>query len=413
MDKLSTEFKVKDFIKNANGELVRLADFDTTKEHLDKICQKHIDLVPSEENIKECKDAVRELRTLRYGLQNVQKHNNDILNTAKAELRIQTEDLINLIQPREKKLDLQVKEIELEKKRKKEKELEAERERVSYIKETMAEHRATLKALITNLNIVTLGDIENLKIEIEDLIEDEFYQEFEFDGVELLDEVKSEFEKGKISVKKQQEAEEKLLIQSRKNTLNLIGLDEEDGIWSYEDIRISNGQIEQFRQVDFDKFLKRVTDRKKEKQLELEIKERQEKAELEELRAFRKEKELEVKRKKELEDSLKERLDLAKKHGVKVSASVKKKPIEQLIKHIDNEIALICEEKRKGELAKIEAQRKIDLQQIKPLIKDIGKNINTICEMVDKAGIPQQFESAFKNFISELKDTEKNITELL
>lgn len=412
MSNLTTEFRVKDFIKNANGELVRLADFDTTKENLEKVTQKYIDLVPSEENIKECKDAVRELRSVRYGLQNVQKHNNDILNSAKAELRIQTEDLINLVQPREKDLDLKVKEIELEKKQKKEKELEAERERVSLIKQKLAEQKAVLQTLLLNLNIVSLGDVENLKNEVEHLVKSEFYQEFEFDAVEFLEELKTEFEGAKTSVREQQEAEEKLVIQSRKNTLSLIGLDENEGIWSYENIKISNAQIVQFRQKDFDNFLKRVNDRKKEKQLELELKEKQEKAELEELRAFKKEKQLEVKRKKELEDSLIKRIELAKKHGIKVSASIKKKPIEQLIQHLDNEITLKTEEVRKGELAKIEAQRKIDLQQIKPLIQDIGKNINTICEMVDKAGIPQQFESAFKNFISELKDTHKNITEL-
>ena len=123
--------KLKEVLKGSEGELIVLQDFEQTKETLVEVARKYENLVITKENLKEGKEARAEIREFRFGVQNITKHNKDLLNKAKNEMEDTMGGLIELIKPTEDKLDAQIKEIENAVKIEKERKEQEERERIA------------------------------------------------------------------------------------------------------------------------------------------------------------------------------------------------------------------------------------------------------------------------------------------
>lgn len=178
---------VKEIIKGSNGELVMLADFNDTAEMLTELADKHKGMVITEENLQAGKDARLEIREHRYGLQNITKHNKSVLTQAKKKIEGDTEELISIINPVEEELDKQIKDIENKKKLEKEAKEKAEKERVDGINEKIKNFRERLERKVAIGN--SKGDhLEFINILTELENEKTTFDEFEFEGDELLDE---------------------------------------------------------------------------------------------------------------------------------------------------------------------------------------------------------------------------------
>jgi len=185
---ISKEVSVKELIKQSEGSLIKLQSYEETEETLKGLVQKfsHIEKV-SDENFEESKKARAEIREHRYAIQNVTKHNADILNNLKKDDKSQADKLIEIISPMEDKIDEGIKYIENEKKRIKEEKERKEQERISGISKMIAEFKSFFDVKIQVGK--TQEDLDAYNSKIEELKNSlDLFDEFRFEADDLLEE---------------------------------------------------------------------------------------------------------------------------------------------------------------------------------------------------------------------------------
>lgn len=181
------KISIKEIIKGSKGELISLLDFNETSEVLTSIAKKYEAHEVTDENFKESKEIRAEIRDFRYSIQNIEKHNTKLLNDAKKIQKDASEKLIEIISPVENKIDLQIKLIENKKQLEKEAREKAEAERIANISKKIAEVRSTLEVKFQIGK--TEEDLELFDAIIDSIEETkEFYEEFEFEAEDLVQE---------------------------------------------------------------------------------------------------------------------------------------------------------------------------------------------------------------------------------
>lgn len=165
---IKKEIKIHELFKGVNGELIILADYLETEKILNEVAEKYKDFEVTSENFVESKKVRAKFREYRFNLQNVNKHNNVILNQVKRDDQERFKTLIDITKPTEDKIDAQIKEIENEKKREKEEADRLKKEKELLFVKMLSEYKD--KARIVFDNCVSLRSIDNyldLLIEIE------------------------------------------------------------------------------------------------------------------------------------------------------------------------------------------------------------------------------------------------------
>lgn len=202
------KISIKEIIKGSKGELISLLDFNETSEVLTSIAKKYEAHEVTDENFIESKGIRAEIRDFRYSIQNIEKHNTKLLNDAKKIQKDASEKLIEIISPVENKIDLQIKLIENKKQLEKEAREKAEAERIANISKKIAEVRSTLEVKFQIGK--TEEDLELFDALIDNIEETkEFYEEFEFEAEDLIQEYsqKREVIVNRINEQKELEAQ--------------------------------------------------------------------------------------------------------------------------------------------------------------------------------------------------------------
>ena len=126
--------ELKQFAKGLNGEYVTLVSIENTKDILNELAEKHKELEITEDNYKkEGALAEKELRTLRYSLQNIHKSNNSIILQAKKEEKELFDTLIGITVDIEKRIKTDIESVKEKVKQKKLAKEREEKERVERI----------------------------------------------------------------------------------------------------------------------------------------------------------------------------------------------------------------------------------------------------------------------------------------
>lgn len=194
MTEVSKEVSVKELIRQSEGSLIKLQSYEETEETLKGLVSKfsHIEKV-NEDNFEESKKARAEIREHRYAIQNVTKHNADILNNLKKEDKSQADKLIEIIAPTEDKIDEGIKYIENEKKRIKEEKERKEQERITTISKWIAEYKSFFEVKITIGKTQQELDEVNSKLEeLKNKFDD--FMEFRFEAEDLIEEYETKRE---------------------------------------------------------------------------------------------------------------------------------------------------------------------------------------------------------------------------
>lgn len=251
--------KLKEVLKGSEGELIILQDFDQTKESLLAIANKYKDLTVTRENFEEGKTARAEIREMRYGLQNISKHNNELINKAKSEMKETMETLIEILKPTEDKIHDQIKAIEDEKKLEKERKEKEEAERVAKVNREIADARVKFEKLVSFGR--TDDDIEQFYSLVDDLEErnsKEEFQEFGFEIDNLLHEYNDRLQELRDRVQKikddaEQEKKNQILKVEleRRNKFHQLGLLENDGNYSYKGTVLHTSNIVYYTEKEF------------------------------------------------------------------------------------------------------------------------------------------------------------------
>lgn len=350
--------KLKQVLKGSKGELIILQDFDQTKESLVAMADKYKNLTVTKENFAEGKDARAEIREMRYGLQNISKHNNELINKAKSEMKDTMETLINILKPTEDKIHEQIKAIEDEKKLEKARNEKEEIERVAKINRTISDYKMKLEKLVSFGR--TDDDVKEVCTLIDTMAEEngaEKFEEFGFEIDNLLEEYNGRLDTElrvrvqKIKDDAEQEKKNQILKQEldRRNQFQKLGLVENDGNYSYKGTVLHTSNIVHYTEKEFNEGLGYI---------ELEIKriddaEAKVKAEAEAKRKA--EQEAEAKKKAEEDAKLKAEREKFEKEKAEYEA---KKKAEQ-----DAKDKAIREQKEAEEKAKAELERKKKLDQ--------------------------------------------------
>lgn len=191
---VSKEVSVKELIKQSEGSLIKLQSYEETEETLKGLVTKfsHIEKV-NEDNFEESKKARAEIREHRYVIQNVTKHNADILNNLKKDDKSQADKLIEIISHIEDRIDAGIKYIENEKKRIKEEKERKEQERITSISKMIAEYKSFFDVKIQIGK--TQEDLDAYNSKIEELKNSlDSFDEFKFEGDDLLEEFETKKE---------------------------------------------------------------------------------------------------------------------------------------------------------------------------------------------------------------------------
>jgi len=258
-----TEVKLRELVKTSEGELIILKDFEQKKETLQKIADKYKGMKITPDNFQEGKDARAELREFRYGLQNITKHNKALIKEAKDEMVDTMNLLISIIRPTEDEIDIQIKEIENEKKLEKERQEKAEKERIANINKKISDYRVEFEKLVSFGR--TEQDIEKfdqIKTQVENDINDEKFEEFEFEAENLLDEYEQQFHQlqsrvEQIKQDKIREQENKIREAQleRKNQLLENGFRLDDGVYINNQFSINKTDVFEMNSDDFYEWL--------------------------------------------------------------------------------------------------------------------------------------------------------------
>jgi len=166
-----------------SGELIILADYGQTLETLKSLAKEFENMVVTKENFEEGKEARKTLRDYRYAIQNIKKHNTNLMNEAKNIDKARHDSLIEVISPTEDKIDAQIKTIEEEKERLKREEEQKEVERVKAIKDNLQTCDEYFERRIAVAK--TDKELEEYKLQLdfmESKLNTDFYQEYSMDA---------------------------------------------------------------------------------------------------------------------------------------------------------------------------------------------------------------------------------------
>lgn len=192
-------------VENKNEEKLTLKKLDASdikKAELQAMADKYANLVVTEETVEEANKARLSLRRERLDIQKDEKFNNDVLNKAKKINASKAEELIGLIEPREKELEAKIDKVKaaIEKREKEEKEKEEKR---------IAAHKAAI-TMIENLlpKVRTCTDEEELDtIALDVSVKENTFEEFNEQGNEMIKTVLSSIENRKLFLQEEAKAE--------------------------------------------------------------------------------------------------------------------------------------------------------------------------------------------------------------
>lgn len=216
--------KLKDWVSDEDGSMIKLVDIEHTRESLKDIADKYKHLTVTRENYKgEGLEAETALKRIRYVLQNIHKKNNKYLNDVKREEKEVFDGLIAIIEGTEKRLKSEITAIEEQVKKEKEEAEKAEENRIKRLEENLAGWEENFNKVLTAIK-------KDEQLEEYDLMLEEFeglvpsFLEFEFKAKRLLAVFKgrrSEAIETIAEIKKQEEdkkavEEEKAKIEARK-----------------------------------------------------------------------------------------------------------------------------------------------------------------------------------------------------
>lgn len=401
--------QLREIIKGSEGELIILQDFNQTKENLVKVADKYKNLVVTKDNFEDGKKARMEIREMRYGLQNIAKHNNSLINQAKSEMKEAMDELIEILKPTEDKIDEQIKSIENEKKIEKERKEREEQERIAKINKEIADVRVHFEKLVSFGR--TDDDVKEFCQLVDKMAERNANYEFQEFGFEIenlleeyngkLQELRDRVEQIKQDQLREQENKRKEKILNRQQKLMKAGLvANEHGGFEYKGYTIPEDvihnasdesfedsfanieqkinddiQLEQRRKADEEAKLKAEREALEKEKAEFEAKKKAEaeaksKAEREQKEAEEKAK-AELERKKQIDKEFNELMEKCKGYGITLADVNTEANKEDVIKLLKQKIQVkeieLTEEKKKA----LKEAGAIHIEKITPFHKQI------------------------------------------
>ncbi len=188
------EESVKQLISDSEGNLIQLKDHGESVKKITQELEIYKDFKVTKENLKEAKENRTIIRQKRYDIQNLEKHNINVLNEAKKDLKADNEKLYNLITPIENRFDEEIKAVEAQKKAEKEAKEKLARERVENIKLHISETSSGLNEIYVNAE--SEEDLQRMKSQLNAFrLSLDTLEEFEFMGEGLIQEFELKIEK--------------------------------------------------------------------------------------------------------------------------------------------------------------------------------------------------------------------------
>lgn len=216
----TVELSLAKIIEESKGNSLVIPDFNSVKTELEKVKKKYQSLGKKEltkENLQEFKDARADIRSYRYGMQNILKNNKDILNSKKKEMEDDTEKLISIIMPIEESIDKKIKDEETRIQKEKEEKAKKEQERIDKIMNKISEFNDAIRSL------VAIGKTEEdrnklvqIKTELTKLMEDEFFEEFNWQAEDVENDIEAGIDAITLRIKEHQELEKQKQEQAEK-----------------------------------------------------------------------------------------------------------------------------------------------------------------------------------------------------
>lgn len=217
--------KLKDWVNDEDGSMIKLVDIEHTRESLKDIADKYKHLTVTRDNYKgEGLEAETALKRIRYVLQNIHKKNNKYLNDVKREEKEVFDGLIEIIEGTEKRLKSEITAIEEQVKKEKEEAEKAEENRIKKLEENLTGWEENFTKVLTAIKKdEQLAEYDVMLEEFESLVPS--FMEFEFKAKRLLAVFKgrrSEAVETIAEIKKQEEdkkaiEEEKAKIEAKKD----------------------------------------------------------------------------------------------------------------------------------------------------------------------------------------------------
>lgn len=220
---------VKDLIKNSEGMVA--IDFNLAKDRLQGLVAKFSGVIPTEENLKEAREARSLLRQPRYDMDKIEKHNNSIIDQRMKSLKKinkdQMEELRAIVGPEEKRFDETIKAAEAKAEEKRIAKEEAEKERVHNINSIINDWKDLLVKTESDIRlgkdkVQTLeNQLQEFKNGFDQLEEYKYIGENVVDGYvdkfEELLKIEKEFEANeeKLRIQKEEEQKQKELIEKK------------------------------------------------------------------------------------------------------------------------------------------------------------------------------------------------------
>lgn len=175
---------LKELIRESEGQLILLSDINEVREKLSEYKAKYHGIVVTRENYKEVAQYERTLRQIRYELQRVYNHNNSFINKAKKEYAELFDNLVEYIEPTEKRLAKEIKDIETAIKEEKERAEKEKKEREAKIIEELTAIEVKIERLVLTCDSPEkLHEYDKYASELENRTH-EFY-EYEFKAKRL------------------------------------------------------------------------------------------------------------------------------------------------------------------------------------------------------------------------------------
>lgn len=216
--------KLKDWVQDEDGSLIRLVDIAHTKEKLTELANKYSTIKITRENYKkEAAAAESELRQTRYLLQNIHKKNNKHLNDVKREEKEVFDSLISIVEVVEKRIKEEIVAIDLVVKKEKEEAEKAEELRIQKLNDNLSGWEVNFSKALTAIKTDSeLAEYDKMLEEFEAIFPN--FMEFEFKAKRLHAVFKgrrSEAVDTIAAIKKQEDdkkavEEEKAKIEARK-----------------------------------------------------------------------------------------------------------------------------------------------------------------------------------------------------
>lgn len=290
IEELLTPAKLKDWVNEEDGAVIRLVDIEHTKKALKGLANKYKELKITRENYKEeGANAERELRETRYALQKIHKKNNKYLNDVKREEKSLFDSLILITEEVEDRLKGEINAIEGSIKKEKEEEENKERLRVEKIESLLEEWEKNLNTMLTAIeNEKQLQEYDKSLDELSESFS--HFEEFEFkakrihavftgrrsEAVDRIETAKKiEADKKEVEeAKKQLEAKKEKIVKYRSGKLLELGfIQQGNGMFNEAlSLRITNDEIFDKDEVDWAEYIEQtVSDIEKKKNEALEL----------------------------------------------------------------------------------------------------------------------------------------------